>query len=81
MYKAGSNVDSKFEKNKFESSISELKIKSFVSAADIGCGKWCHKDSYTIIIYNNKYVRIKIDCTFHLEISAQNIRIHWYTDR
>lgn len=28
-------MDSKFEKNKFESSISELKKKSFVSAADI----------------------------------------------
>lgn len=35
MYKEGSNVDSKFDKNKFESSISELKKKSFVSAADI----------------------------------------------
>ncbi|XP_026332135.1 acyl-CoA synthetase short-chain family member 3, mitochondrial [Hyposmocoma kahamanoa] len=35
MYKEGSNADSKFDKNKFESSISELKKKSFVSAADI----------------------------------------------
>lgn len=50
MYKEGSNVDSKFEKNKFESSISELKKKTFVSAADIeSYGKlsaFHHKVSY-----------------------------------
>lgn len=55
MYKEGSNVDSKFEKNKFESSISELKKKTFVSAADVDSyGKLCvcrHEVSY----YNNSH--------------------------
>lgn len=47
MYKEGSNVDSKFDKNKFESSISELKKKTFVSAADIeSYGKLCVSHHY-----------------------------------
>lgn len=34
MYKEGANVDSKIEKNKFESSISELRKKTYVSDID-----------------------------------------------
>lgn len=60
MYKEGSNVDSKFQKNKFESSISELKKKSFVSAADIeSYGKLCvshHKVSYNNNSYKKRWV-------------------------
>lgn len=70
MYKEGSNVDSKFEKNKFEASISELKKKSFVSAADIeSYGKL---ERSTAIIRKNEGYKIANITSTHLTVYVQH---------